>query len=63
MGDFSRLGDASRLGDSCGGLCLGGVGVNCESQAWKGRGELVGDCLRGGVEGAAALRDEREPEL
>ena len=30
-----------------------------ESQVQKGGGELVGDCLWGGVDGAADLRDER----
>ena len=30
-----------------------------ESRAQKGGGELGGACLRGGVDGAAALRDKR----
>ena len=54
-----RLGDASRLGDGCGALRLGGVEVKWESRARKGGGELGGAYLRGGVDGAAALRNER----
>ena len=53
------LGDAPRLGDGCGALCLGGVELNWESQARKGGGgEFGGACLRGGVDGAAVVRDE-----
>ena len=57
--DTSRLGDASRLGDGCGALRLGSVGVKWGSQARKGGGEFGGDCIRGGVDGAAVLREKR----
>ena len=40
-------------------LRLGGVGVKWESRARKGRGELGGARLRGFVDGATALCDER----
>ena len=40
-------------------LRLGGVGVKWESRARKGGGELGGAHLRGGVDGAEALRDKR----
>ena len=38
---------------------LGGVGVNWGSRARTGGGEFGGACLRGDVDGAAVLRDER----
>ena len=49
----------SRLRDGCGALSLGGVGVNWGLQARGGGGESRGGCLRGDVDGAAVLRDER----
>ena len=52
------LGDALRLRDGCVALRLGGVGVKWRSRARKGGGEFIEDCLRGGVDGAAVLRDE-----
>ena len=59
LGDFLRLGGASRLGDGCGVLRLSGVGAKWESRARKGGGVLWGACLRGGVDGSAALRDKQ----
>ena len=51
-GDYCR-------GYGCGTLLLVGVGVNWESQARKGGGELGGACLWGGVDGTATLHDKR----
>ena len=38
---------------------LGGLGLNWVLQAREGGGESGGACLRGGVDGATVLRDER----